>query len=424
MIALFAIGVLVLSTFACGDELPANLDDQIRRVHPRVDSLYRTFHRHPEIAKQEFVTAARVRQELRAIGLSRFYAVEQLPTAVIAILETGRPGPVTCLRAELDAVSGVTDSTDLPYKTERSGLMHACGHDAHAAMLIGAADILYARKDDLTGRVVFLFQPAEEAPGGANELVNWGVIDSLGIDRMFALHSSPGLPVGEIQLARGAALAANTPFSLTVSGRGSHAATPHQGDDVLTAACEIVTGLAALPSRKLDVVRTPCIISISRFQYGSDSTTGGVLSPDVQMAGTIRSRIPSDSLTSSGLTIRQLVERYVQHSAEAFGVTADLSFKQGPPPTRNDPALAAQISARLAEVWPAGAFAEGVPSMTSEDFAYYTVHTPCLYFRLGIAQDSLGGEPLHTSRFTIHPAALDWGVRLLTELAFISSELP
>ena len=408
----------------CGALAQIKLDAHLARITPQVQSWFEQIHCHPEVAKEEVTTSALVRAALREIGYTEFVTVDSLPTAVIAILETGKPGPTTCLRAELDAVSGVQDSTTLACKSEVAGVMHACGHSAHMAMLLGAADILWHEQEQLNGRVVFLFQPAEEAPGGANELVDWQVIERLGIDRMFALHCTSGLPVGEVQLAPGVAHAANRPFSLTVSGRGSHAAKPHEGDDVLTAACEIVSGLVSLPSRKLDVVHMPCIISVSRFQYGSDSTTGGVISPDVHVVGTIRSHTPVDSTPAGGVSIRTLAERHVENTAEAYGVTAKLSFKKGPPPTVNDPVLYEQVSAKLHDVWPEEQFSAGTPSMTSEDYAYYTNVVPCLYFRLGIAKDSLGYAPLHTSQFTVHPDALPWGVRLFVDLALISSQLP
>jgi metal-dependent amidase/aminoacylase/carboxypeptidase family protein len=216
-------------------------------------------------------------------------------------------------------------------------------------------------------------------------------------------------------------MAANRPFTLILSGRGSHAAKPHEGDDVLTAACKIAGDLVTLPARKLDVIHTPCIISISRFQYGSDSTTGGVLSPDVNIAGTIRSLLPTDSLTNSGISIHDLVERFVQNAAEAYGISAKLSFKKGPPPTVNNSRLYDQVFAQLQELWPTGKIGVGSPMMTSEDYAFYTTATSCLYFRLGIAQDSLGYAPLHTSQFTLHPDALQWGMRLLVDLTFLSS---
>ncbi len=416
--------LLFLCSATAFAQRPANLDSSLARVEPQVKTWYEQIHRHPEVAKREFATAELVRDALREIGYTEFVKVDSLPTAVIAILETGQPGPTTCLRAELDAISGIHDSTTLACKSEVPGVMHACGHDAHAAMLLGAAEVLYAERDQLRGRIVFLFQPAEEAPGGANELVDWKVIERLKIDRMFALHVSPGLPVGDVQLTPGVAMAANRPFTLTVSGRESHAAKPHEGDDVLTAACEIETGLVALPSRKLDVVHAPCVISISRFQYGSDSTTGGVLSGDVTMAGTIRSLLPVDSAASNGISTRALIERYVKNMADAYGVAAKLSLKKGPPPLVNDARLYESVTLALEKVWPAGRFTPGTPSMTSEDYAYYTAATPCLYFRLGIAQDSLGYAPIHTSHFTLHPASLAWGTRLLVDLAQISAELP
>ena len=400
-----------------------DMDAHLARLAPQLQMWYEEIHRHPEIAKQEFQTARLVREALRKMGYTEFVKVDSLPTAVIAILETGKLGPTTCLRADLDALSGITDSANIACKSEVPGVMHACGHDAHTAMLLGAADILMRERDRLNGRVVFLFQPAEEAPGGANELVDWKVIERLELDRMFALHVTSGLPVGQVQLTPGAAMAANRPFSLTVSGRGSHAAKPHEGDDVLTAACEIVSGLVTLPARKLDVVHTPCVISVSRFQYGTDSTTGGVISPDVNVTGTIRSLTPTDSMTGSGISIRSLVDRYVQNTAEAYGVSAKLSFKKGPPPTVNDSLLYEQVSEKLRKVWPVGQFGVGTPMMTSEDYAYYTSATPCLYFRLGIAQDSLGYAPLHTSQFTVHPEALKWGVKLFVDLTMISAEL-
>ncbi len=273
---------LLLCSFA---DAASPLDMAIDHTQASVLAAYQQLHRHPELGKKEIETARFVRAELERMGYATFYEVKGLPTAVVAILETGKPGPVTGLRADLDALP-VQEAEGHAVASETPGRMHACGHDAHTAALLGAAEVLMGMKAELTGKLVFLFQPAEETAGGADDIVEAGMLKELGIARMFAQHVRPGLPVGSIGLTVGPIMAGSTTLKILLTGEGGHAARPWETDDVLLHAAELVTDLSALPARELDVANRPCVISLTSFHSGRATN---VLPDTAEIGGTIRS---------------------------------------------------------------------------------------------------------------------------------------
>lgn len=381
---------------------------------------YEAFHQNPELGKKEIETAKRVKQRLEALGFVHFESIAGLPTAVIAVLDTGKPGPTIALRAELDARPG-DESTSLPYASKVHGVMHSCGHDAHTAILLGAARVLQARRTALRGRVVFIFQPAEEVAGGADDIVSDGVLDRLGVRAVFALHSAPGLPVGVIQLSPGPILAGSNYFIAKITGAGSHAAAPFEGDDVIVATARSVERLVELPARKLDLLEHPTVISVTSITAG-DVKASNVLPTQAEFRGTVRSFDDVDKtvVTAAGATLRQLIENQLSAWAAAQHVSASIELRKGSPPTVNDAALFSIMIASIREKWGASALSNQLRGMFSEDFSYYTAGRPSLYASLGIAKDGLGTEPVHTNKFSVHPDALEVGIRwmsLITEVA-------
>lgn len=379
-----------------------------------VRSTYEHIHAHPEIGHKEFETSKLIRTELEKAGYTEFVDSPSLKTEVISVLRTGRPGPTICLRAELDALA-IAEETECDFISTVPGMMHACGHDAHAAMLLGAA-VELKNSRDVSGTVVFLFQPAEEVKGGADDIIKDSTLHKLGVEKVFGQHVFPGLPAGVIRIAPGAVLAGSNYYSVKVSGRGSHAAYPHQGDDVPTCTANIISGLTSLPARKMNVLEEPCIMSVAWIECDT-SKTYNVLSEECSFGGTVRAYFDIADSIQNGGTIESLMNEYITHTAAACGCTAELRLRRGAPPTTNNPELCEAVLS-AADKFPAlRADGESIRRMTAEDFAYYTQEFPCLYFSLGIAKDGLGEAGLHQSQFTIHPDALEVGTDFLIWLA-------
>lgn len=406
--------ILLLGGSRSAIHAQTDLDPHVARAVPAVRSAYEAIHRHPELGLQEEQTAKLVETRLRALGFTTFVKAAKLPTAVIAVLDTGRPGRVRCLRAELDA-RPTQEKTGLPYRSAIDGRMHNCGHDAHTAILLGAAEVLMKQRAELTGKIVFLFQPAEEVAGGADDIVADGALDRLGVQAVYALHAAPGLPVGAFQLSPGPVLAGSNSLDVTVTGKGSHAAFPHEGDDVVIATAKIAAGLTTLPARKLDVVARPCVISVAYFNAG-DPKSRNVLPTTASFGGTLRSYEDIDRRFEGQPSIRELAEGYVAAAAQAQQLKATVTLKKGSPPTLNDEALYDATLKELRAAWPAVKIEASRRGMAAEDFSYYTAKYPCLYFSWGIAKDEFGSEGVHTDKFTIHPDAFAYGIKLMALL--------
>lgn len=405
---------LIVGTFALVALSNVMCAADVSSVLPKVYQTYKQIHLYPELGNKEYGTSRLIDTELRAAGYTEFVDSPSLETEVITVLRTGRPGPTICLRAELDALD-LPEHTNLEFASKIEGRMHACGHDAHTAMLLGAA---IALKEDTTvnGTIVFLFQPAEEVRGGADDIIKDSTLQKLGVEKIFGQHVFPGLPAGIIRIAPGPVLAGSNYFTVTVKGRGSHAAFPHQGDDVPTCLANIVAGLTGLPARKMNVLNEPCIMSVAWIACDT-SQVFNALPQEASFGGTVRAYIDiADSLENGG-TIESVMTQYITNTAEAYGCTAEFKLRRGAPPTTNDPALTAAVLQDAHEFPALHADGESIKRMTAEDFSYYTEVFPCLYFSLGITKDGLGEVGLHQSEFTIHPDALHYGTEFMVWLA-------
>jgi amidohydrolase len=385
-----------------------------REIQETVKSIYQQIHQHPELSHQEFQTSLLIRGELERAGFTEFVDAPSLETELITVLRTGKPGPVTCLRAELDAL-GIQEKTEFSFASTVEGSMHACGHDAHAAMLLGAALALKA-DTTLRGTIVFLWQPAEEHRGGADDIIHDRTLHELGVERVFAQHVTPKIPVGDVQLTAGPLLAGSNYFRVTVSGKSSHGAFPHEGTDVPVALSELVSGLPTLPARRMNVIKEPCIISVGWIECDTQKVYNQI--PDeCSFGGTVRAFFDIGDTLQNGLTIESMMSGYLTNLAAAYGCSANFRMSRGAPPTVNDKSLAAKLLPEIQTGWEYGEVSQGDRYMTAEDFAYYTQEFPSLYFRLGIAKEGLGEVGLHQSEFTIHPDALEVGTQLLIWLA-------
>jgi amidohydrolase len=390
------------------------LDAAAAKVLPDVVNWRRELHAHPELAFHEHRTADLVARELGRMG----YEVTRglAGTAVIGVLQTGRPGPVVALRADMDGLP-VTEETGLPFASRERGVMHACGHDMHVAMLLGAARVLAGLRGQLPGAIKLVFQPAEEGvanePNGAERLVKAGVLENPKVSAMFGLHVGiTPQPTGTISTRARGLMAGGDTFGIVVQGRQTHGALPWNGVDPVVVAAQIVLGLQTIVSRQTDLTVTPAVITVGSLHAGERAN---IVPGEARMSGTIRSFDPA---VREQLLLQ--VRRTAEHLALSAGATARVSFDPGYPVTWNDPALTAKMLPSLRRVAGTQLLSDVAPSTTSEDFAWYGQHVPSMLFFLGV--NPAGADPAqwaanHSPRFNPDEAALLTGVRALAGLA-------
>ncbi|MCA1798746.1 MAG: amidohydrolase [Xanthomonadaceae bacterium] len=413
LICLLALAAIALTTPAHGD-LKERLTPAITAVEGQVINWRRDIHRHPELSNREERTSALVAAHLRALGLEVRTGVAH--HGVIGMLRGGRPGPVVALRADMDALP-VTERTGLPFASVNEGVMHACGHDAHTAMLMGAAQVLAGVRDDLAGTVMFVFQPAEEGPppgeeGGASLMVREGLLEGPDApEAIFGLHVYP-YPAGHLFHKTEGFLAASDRLRIVVQGKQTHGSQPWAGIDPVTIAAQLLLALQTIPSRQLDVTTAPAVLTIGRIEGG---TRWNIIPDEVVLEGTVRTY---DADMRDDLLAR--VRRTVEGVTASAGATGTVSVEQNAPVTWNDPALTRRMVPTL--VWAAGAerVSEGRAQTVAEDFAYFQEKIPGMYFLLGVnAAGVAAGEaaPNHSPEFHVNEDALITGVRALVGLA-------
>jgi len=400
----------------------ADLSASIEAILPRVSEAYEYLHRNPELGKKEFKAHDFLKSKLTAIGYTEFVASTKAPTAVIAVLDSGRPGPVIALRAEMDARpigTNVSEPSTHDPRSEITGVMHNCGHDVHTAILLGAAELLRQNRRNIAGKVVFLFQPAEETAGGADDIVGEGILPRLGVEKIFAQHVAPGMPVGTIAISAGASLAGSSYFTVKLKGRESHAASPQDGDDMPLFAAGVARDLADFPARRLDIANRPVVISVAKLHSASEALN--MIPGDAEISGTIRAFEDPQAPATSGKSIEAMLVELLDGLTAARGIKYEWSLRLGSPPTVNNAALFDEAVRGLTGSWPGTLKTTPSRGMFSEDFAFYTRYHHALYFSLGIAQDGLGEVGVHKTDFTVHRDALRNGLTLMTLLAMIGT---
>jgi amidohydrolase len=397
--------------------LPAVPDAEIRaaaeRIRPAAVAVRRDLHAHPELSNREERTGHLVAERLRGLGLEVRYPVAK--TGVVGILRGGRPGGGVALRADIDALP-IEETNALSFRSQTPGVMHACGHDAHTAILLGAAEVLAGFKARLPGTVVFLFQPAEEgAPegeeGGASLMVKEGALDDPKVEAVFGLHVGSWVKVGQAGWTDGPIFASSDTFRIEVEGKTVHGAQPHMGIDPVPIAAELVQALQLIVSRQVDG-RQPRVLTIGRIEGG---TRFNIIAGRVTMDGTLRTH---DATVRSEIKAR--MARTVKGVAEAHGTTATLRFlDEGNPPTVNDAALARDVAVpALRRVFGEGAV-RVEPQMVAEDFPAFGEKAPTFYFLLGTRNDARGIASVnHTAAFDVDEDALPLGVRAMATLAW------
>jgi hippurate hydrolase len=360
-------------------------------------AIRRDLHAHPELAFEETRTAEIVAARLRALGLDVHAGIGG--TGVVGLLTGAQPGPTIMLRADMDALP-MPEENDVPYVSRNAGVTHACGHDAHVAMLLGAAAILRERATDVHGRIAFVFQPAEEGGGGARAMLDDGLIARFAIERAYGLHIANILPSGEFGLRPGPLMAAVDSFDLVVEGMGGHGAMPHRSVDPVVVAADVVGALQRVVSREIDPVE-PAVLTIGAINGG---TTYNVIPPRVALKGTVRTF--TDATRD---TMEARVQRIAEHTCAAANATCSLQWHPSYPVTVNDPAEAAFVTATLAAEFGAARVQETPPIMGSEDFSYFAQVVPACFYFLG-AGDATHQFPNHHPAFDIDENAMAAGI--------------
>jgi amidohydrolase len=367
-----------------------------------VVALRRELHAHPELAFEEVRTAARVAEILRAAGLDVRTGVAR--TGVVGVLRGPLPGPTMLIRADMDALP-VQEVDGRPYGSQVPGKMHACGHDGHTAMAAAAARILARMRGSLRGNVVFAFQPAEETTGGAELMIEQGVLADPPVDATIGIHLANTLRAGQVAIQAGPVTAATDGFILTVTGKGGHAARPHLSVDPVAVSFQIGTAIQTLVTRERSPAQ-PAVITIGAIHGG---TAGNVIADSVEMRGTVRSYDPA---------LRDFLKRRLEELAggiaTAMRAGATVVWEEGYPPTVNDPALTALVRRAARTVVGAEGIIEHEPSMGGDDMAYFCAAVPGCYFRVGSANPELGLDaPHHSARFDFDERALFIGTEIL-----------
>lgn len=365
--------------------------------------LRREFHQYPELAFCEHRTTQRIISELENMNVP----YRKLnPTGVVGEIHGKQRGNTIVLRADMDALP-INEETELPFQSVHSGIMHACGHDANTAMLLGAARILQAKRDKLCGNVRLVFQPAEETAKGAKKVIEQGVLDDAAC--AFAVHVNAGAPVGEVRSVSGAMFAASVRFEVTLVGKKCHAAFPHLGVDPVLAGCAVVQNLQSLNAREINSLH-PFVLTIGSFQ--SDGTHN-VLSERAILGGTIRT-----FNREARKEIREAFYRIVESTATAYRCTTEIQYDELTDVLINDSKLIEMSTQAVKKDLPQLNMVLGETFMGSEDFAEFTARVPCAYFTIG----AKGGFPSHHSKFEIDEEALYLGACLYTSLATNASQ--
>ena len=390
-------------------------------IQSQVVSWRRDFHEHPELGNHEVRTSGIIAKYLTSLGLEVKTGIAT--TGVVGILRGGKPGPVVALRSEMDALP-VTERTQVPFASKAKttymgqtvGVMHACGHDSHMAMLMAVAEILSSMKSQLHGTVKFIFQPAEEGlppgeVGGAEEMVKEGVLENPKVDVIFGQHIISYVPTGTIVYRPGGAMAGVNGFHIVVKGKSSHGAMPWQGIDPIVVSAQIINNLQTIVSRNINITENPAVVTIGAIKGGN---RGNIIPDSVEMDGTLRSFTDADQKL-----LWDKLNQIVTSTAEMQGATAKVTIGNVYPVTFNDPTLTAKMLTTLQQTAGISNVSISPPTTGAEDFSFYEQKVPGLFFFLGGMPK--GGDPKttpanHSPDFYIEESGFALGVKAICNL--------
>ncbi|MBI4917806.1 MAG: amidohydrolase [Acidobacteria bacterium] len=410
--------VLGVAASAGADDLAARIRVETQAIEQELIRTRRAFHQHPELSNREVETGREIARRLRALGLSVRAPVAG--TGVVAELAGALPGPLVAWRADIDALP-IEERVDVPYRSASPGVMHACGHDVHITVGLGAAEVLSRLRDRLAGRVRFIFQPAEEGPpagepGGAPLMIAEGVLADPVPAAIFGLHVMPTRRAGEVGVRSGGIMAAADRFTIRVHGRATHGSTPHDGIDTVWVAAQVVTALQGVVSRENDA-RRPLVVSVGSLHAGNRFN---IVAGEAVLEGTVRTL---DEATHAAA--RERISRVLDGVCKAHRATCELDYEEINPVTNNPAPLAVPSFEALRRGLGAGAVQDAEPIMAAEDFAHYGRHVPAFYFFLGVGNPEKGlTSYVHTATFQPDEAAIATGVEAACLLLTGAVELP
>ena len=415
---------LVISTFwtpLFAQNTSAEINKEAERILPQVIKWRRHLHQFPELSNREFKTAEFVEKELRRIGLEVRTKIAK--TGVVGILKGDLPGNVIGLRADMDALP-VTERVNLPFASKEKaeyngaqvGVMHACGHDTHVAMLLGAAEVLAKMKSKLRGTVVFIFQPAEEGPpageeGGAPLMVKEGVMDNPKIDAIFGIHINSQTEIGTIKYKSGAVMASSDWFQIKVKGKQTHGAYPWNGVDPIAVASQIVNGLQMIVSRQSELTKAPVVITIGKINAG---VRENIIPEELTMAGTIRTL--DDAMQKD---VHARIKQTAEKIAESMGATAEVSIDTKTLVTYNTPELVKQTLPSLENAAGKENVLETEWVTGAEDFSFFRLKAPAFFFTVGgmpKGKNPKEAFPHHTPDFYLDDSRLDVGIKAFANI--------
>lgn len=391
------------------------IDQEIEKVRPEIIKIRRFIHMNPELSNREYETAKLVASKLTSLGLEVKTGVAR--TGVVALLRGSQPGPTVAIRADMDALP-IQEATSLPFKSLNPGVMHACGHDVHTSVALGAAMVLVNVKDKIKGNIKFIFQPAEEgAPqdeeGGAALMIKEGVLENPTVGAIFGLHTWPE-NVGLALFSTGNIMAGSDWFEIQIKGRSAHGARPHEGVDAVVLAAEAVTALQTVVSRAIDPT-DPAVLTIGKIEGG---TRSNIIAEKVTLEGTVRAL--SDINRKK---IPQLIESVVKGITQAFGASYTLDYRQSNPPVFNHPEFGETMRPTLVDVLGKDKVLPLPPQMVAEDFSFYAQKIPGFFFFLGVkTPGQSSAAPLHSPNFNPDERSIPVGIKLMCHLALDALE--
>lgn len=404
-------------------DMSREIDAAAAKIMPKVVEWRRHVHQYPELGNSEVKTAKFVEDHLRKLGLEVRTGIAK--TGVVGILKGGQPGPVIALRADMDGLP-VTERNSLPFASKEKavfngqnvGVMHACGHDTHVAMLMGVAEILVGMKDKIKGTVLFIFQPAEEGPpageeGGAALMVKEGVMDNPKIEAIFGIHVNSQTEVGKIRYKSGSTMAASDWFEIKIKGKQTHGAYPWEGVDPIATATQIYTGLQMIVARRSELPKAPVVITVGRINGG---VRENIIPEELTMAGTIRTL---DSAMQKD--VHSKIRSTVKSIAESMGATAEVTIDTKAPVTYNTPELVKRMLPSLEKAAGKENVIEAPWVTGAEDFSYFGEKAPSFYFFVGgmpKGKNPKDAAPHHTPDFFIDDSRLDVGVKAFCNIVF------